>query len=321
MKIFGKKDQTNLKEAPRPPEPQFFDAPDGNRPKTSLASLFQRRFVRFILVGIVAILLSIVFFFPRKEKKEARPQAIHDEKRALVTQAAIERAIDGSVSGKRSEARSRETTGPEKKKRKYDTGIAVFVEKPEKNGEPARPREAQEKVKLGLPSGTKIPALLEDRVFSFNVEAPVIAIVSKDFLFQDKVVIPKDAEFLGEAQVLKSVDRINVRFDQLIFPDGREMRVRALALAEDGSAGIRGKVDKHSDRRVLKAVGETLLAGTSLFVGGSRAEPFSLEDQMRLNLTQNLTNEAARDLRSTKIEKSVTVEAYTPIRVMLLERV
>jgi len=137
------------------------------------------------------------------------------------------------------------------------------------------------------------------------------------------VVIPKDSVFLGEAAVVKSVDRINVRFDLLIFPDGHEVRVKALALAEDSAAGIPGDVDKHTDRKVLKAIGETLLAGASLFAGGrsTSTDPFSLQDQMRLNLTQNLTNQAAQDLRSTKIEKSITVEAYTPIQVILLDAI
>lgn len=321
MKIFGKKDQTSLKKPLKPPEAQFFDPPDGSRPKSSLGSLFQKRSVRLVLVGMVVVFLATLVFSPRKEKKRIRPEAIQDEKRALVSEAAIERALDGSSGGKKTQVRGAETARPEKKKRRYDTGIAVFVKQPQENEAPVRQRERREEVRLGLPSGTKIPALLEDRVFSFNVEAPVIALVSKDFFFQDKLVIPKNSEFLGEAQVLKSVDRINVRFERLIFPDGREVRVRALALSEDGSAGIRGRVDKHTDRRVLKAVGETLLAGTSLFVGGSRSDPYSLEDQMRSNLAQNLTNEAARDLRATRIEKSVTVEAYTPIQVMLLEAV
>lgn len=321
MNIFRKKDPSGPKQAPKPPEPEFFDSPDKDKPKGVFASMFQKRSVKLVLIGSVAILLLIVFISPRKKTKSAeRPQTLREDKRQLVTQASVERAIDVSAGGKGSRT-VQETTRPEKKKRKYDTEIAVFVEKPEKGGQSMRPREEREKPALGLSSGTKIPALLPNRVFSFNVEAPVITVVAKDFILHNKVVIPKDSEFLGQAAVLKTVDRINVSFDLLIFPDGREIRVRALALSEDGSAGIRGKVDKQTDRKVLKAVGETLLAGASLFVGGRQTEPYSLENQMQLNLARNLTDEASRDLRSTKIEKSVTVEAYTPVQVMLLEAV
>ena len=158
-------------------------------------------------------------------------------------------------------------------------------------------------------------------MFSFNVAAPVQAILAKDFIYKDEVVIPKDARFLGEADVVKSLDRINVRFDLLILPDGREVRVRALALSEDGAAGIPGKVDRHTDKKVLKAVGESVLSVGSLFLGGRSRDPYSLEDQLRLNVSQSLHDEARRNLRETRVEKSITVESYTPVQVILLEAV
>jgi type IV secretory pathway VirB10-like protein len=120
---------------------------------------------------------------------------------------------------------------------------------------------------------------------------------------------------------VKSLDRINVRFDLLVLPDGREKRIQAIALSEDGAAGIKGKVDKHTDKKVLKAIGESVLSVGTLFLGGRSEDPFSLEDQLRLNVAQNLSDEARRDLREVKVEKSVTVEAYQPIYVLLLEAV
>ena len=99
------------------------------------------------------------------------------------------------------------------------------------------------------------------------------------------------------------------------------MKVRAMALAPDGSGGIKGKVEKHRDIRVLKAIGEATLGGVSLFAGGLRSQPYTLEDQMRMNLTQNLTGQASQDLRSVRVEESITVEASTPVDVMLLESI
>lgn len=258
-----------------------------------------------------------------------RPHGSHDkglrtappERRELLTRSTLDRAIEvsrrdtGEIDSRRT---SRETSV---RKRNYATDIAVYVFKRDKEQRtPSLRTEWSGKEKpLGLPPGTKIPALLSNRVFSFNVASPVLAIVPKDVSWMDEVVIPKDSRFLGEASVLKSLDRINVGFDLLIFPDGRQIRVRAMALSEDGSAGIKGKVAKHRDVKVLKAIGETLLGGASLFVGGARRDPYSLEDQMRLNLAQNLTNQAAQDLRSVRVDSSITVEVYTPIQVILLE--
>lgn len=181
-----------------------------------------------------------------------------------------------------------------------------------------RPEKEKEQP-LGLPAGTKVPAFLEDRIFSFNVAAPVIAIIAKDFKWNGRTVIPKGSKLLGEANVLKSLDRINVNFERLIFPDGSERRVRAIALADDGASGIRGKLDKHRDTKVLKAIGETLLSGASLFVGSTSSSPYSLQDQLRSNVAQNLSNQAAQDLRSVKVAESITVEASTPVQVVFLE--
>ena len=80
-------------------------------------------------------------------------------------------------------------------------------------------------------------------------------------------------------------------------------------------------MEKHRDVKALKAIGETLLGGASLFVGSGRRDPYNLEDQLRVNLAQNLTNQASQDLRSVKTEQSITVEAYTPIQVIILEAI
>jgi len=198
-------------------------------------------------------------------------------------------------------------------------GVFLFKKEPERESQTRT--ERSEKVKLGLASGTKIPALLGDRVFSFNVDAPVVAVLSKDFTAGEKPVIPKGSKFLGEANVLKSLDRINVRFHLLVLPDGREIRVNALALSEDGAAGIKGKVEKQTDMKIVKAIGESVLSMGALFLGGRSQDPFSMQDQLELNVAQGLSDEARKNLRSVNVEKSVTAEASKPIFVFLLEAV
>jgi type IV secretory pathway VirB10-like protein len=304
----------------RPPEPEFFDSPDMD-PKSS-KRLLANPAIKIGALAAVCVVVFFIFVYTRSNKKSGDHQMAKDEKRALVTTTAMERAIDASTNGKKQPVQAREDSQLKKDKRKYNTAMAVLVPRPEKSAEiQSRSSLKREDFALGLPSGTKIPAFVSNRVFSFNIEAPVTAVVAKDVTVKDQVVIPKNAQFLGQADVIKSVDRINVRFDLLVLPDGRELKLRALALSEDGSAGIKGRVDKHTDRKVLKAIGETLLAGASLFAGARQSDPYSLEDQMRMNLTQNLTTEASRDLRSTKIETSITVEAGTAIQVILLEAV
>jgi hypothetical protein len=308
---------------PAPPEPEFFDKPDlGEQSRFFIRDLFGNRWALLTVAVMVSVMLAMFFFAP-KGKKETTAAKRTEEKRALVTTSAMDRAIDVASKETRKPSFERGEPVPAAKKRGYASDIAVYLFK--ENREERNPSLRREfhnaQGPLGLPSGTKIPALLSNRVFSFNVAAPVLAIIAKDFIWQGEVVIPKDSRILGEASVLKSLDRINVTFDILIFPDGREMRIRGMALSEDGSNGIKGRVEKHRDVKVLKAIGETLLGGASLFVGNTRRDPFSLEDQIRLNAAQNLTNQATQDLRSIRVNQSITVEAYTAVQVILLEAI
>ncbi len=323
MNLFAKKNQ-NKSGTPPPPEPEFFDSED-RKTKGLIRGFFEKWWLSIVLIAGALLLLSVIFIYLRFDHKTKEPLIGIDEKRILTTPSSMENAID-SGKGKKVKALPQQTDAgvrDKKQKRKYDTRIAVFVAEPEKSKEIGNPpkSERQKQVKLGLPSGTKITALISNRIFSFNVAAPVTAVVTKDFMWKDKVVIPKGSQFLGEVNILKSLDRINVRFDLLIVPDGREIRIKAMALSDDGSAGIRGKVEKQTDKKVLKAVGESVLSVGSLFLGGRSRDPFNLEDQLRLNLAQNLGNEARQDLRNVPVEKSITVEADTPIQVILLEAV
>ncbi len=314
-----------VKKIPKPPEPEFFDDLGTREERRFLVQgLLEKPWLKWTAAVTIPLVLALIFFLPRGTEKKKTFQVIPIEKRELLTRDSVDRAIEKTKKERDETPRALKKESRLTLKRNYATDIAVYVQKDERDKTQSS-RDGRtvrdEKKPVGLPAGTEIPALLGNRIFSFNVAAPVTAFVAKDFTWKGKVVIPKDSRFLGEASVLKSLDRINVNFDLLIFPDGEERRIRAMALAEDGSSGILGKVEKHGDVKVLKAIGETLLGGTALFVGARSRDPFNLEDELRLNLTQNLTNQAAQDLRSVRVEKSITVEADTPIQVILLEAI
>lgn len=273
-----------------------------------------------LLIGFLSALVIVSFLFAgsfQKQKRADRRQVsmkTQDESRKTFAQADFTSVKTTNAKASIPSAR------PVKKTRNYSSDIAVFLYEENKRKEETDSHSSSKlTLKLNIPSGTKIPAFIKDTIFSFNVAAPVTAVVTDDFKIDGHIVIPKDSKFLGEAGVLKSLSRINVHFELLIFPDGTEHRVRAIALSEDGSAGIKGRVSKNTDMRVLKAVGETALAGVSLFAGGINRDPYSLEDTLRLNLAQNLTGQARQDLRNVKVETSVTVDGFTPIQVILLD--
>lgn len=317
MRLFG---WLKKKEIPNaPPEPGFMDAPEGfEKMSFSVRDFFGLSWVRW---GAGLLVLVIVSFFGghRTPKEKSGGLDATEENRTAMTAASMERAIDASSKSKETVRASKSLKALVQGKRKLDSAMGVFVFRNETHQGFLPKAGTSEKSRLGLASGTKIPAVIEDRLFSFNVEAPVVALVPMDFPAGERVVIPRGSKFLGEANVLKSLDRINVRFHLLVFPDGREVRVNALALSEDGAAGIRGRVEKHTDMKMAKAVGESLLSMGTLFLGGRSQEAFSLQDQLELNLAQNLSDEARKNMRTVNVEKSVTVEASKPVFVFLLE--
>lgn len=269
-------------------------------------------------VPVLILVLFVSYGVRGKKSQKVETKSFQEDVRQIVKPNDLKAAIASRRTAV-NERNSFERNSPTKKARNYGTDIAVFLFKEKLERANDRHDEKLEQGKLGFAAGTKIPAYVSGTLFSFNVEAPVIALVSKDIEKDDAMVIPKDSKFLGKAGVLKSVNRINVHFDSLIFPDGREVPVRAIALSEDGSAGIKGRVSKHRDTKVLKAIGETALAGASLFAGGVSRDPFTYEDELRMNLARNLTQEARQDLRGVKVETSITVDSFTPIQVILLD--
>jgi len=134
-------------------------------------------------------------------------------------------------------------------------------------------------------------------------------------------LIPKGSLFLGEASAQKSLDRINISFNRMVLPSGEEVRIRAMALSGDGTGGIQGKVNKHRDKAVFKALAETALSGLGLFTGGIRREAVSMTDTLRMNASSSLLEMAKKDLDSVKTDSSITVEAFKTFQILFLERV
>ncbi len=282
---------------------------------------FKRLLERKTLAIVALLLIAVGFISPRifsHKERHKEPLSITEE-RKFYKESDLNQVLDSSR--RVSNSLTTRTQKSPQQKRNYATEIAVFLFKDSEKGILPKNGQSRSTEKIGLSAGAKISGYLSGTLFSYNTAAPVTVVVSKNVEKDGKVLIPEKSQFLGEAGVLKSLNRINVNFHLLILPDGKQVRVHAMALSEDGSSGIKGRVSKHRDMRVLKAIGETALAGVSLFAGGVRSEPYALEDQMRMNLAQNLTGEARQDLRSVKVETSITVDSFTPVQVILLEAI
>lgn len=289
-----------------------------------VTALFKdRKFLLLLLAGgsLLSVLILMVAV-PKQQKVLHRTETAGEESRENYSKSEIENLI------KEQTAREMERKDEEKprptlsaaSKRKLDSKIAVYVKAETKENKTGSEKKETKSEKPGISTGARIKAHLTNAIFSFNVTSPVIAITDENFSKIGKMFIPKGTQFIGEAGIVQSRDRVNIRFSTMVFPDGREMKIRAMALGLDGSGGIKGKVDKQMDKSILKAAGETVLAGAALALG-TRNEPLSLTDELRLNASRNLTDDAQNALSEVKVEKSITVDAYTPLQILFLEPV
>ena len=114
-----------------------------------------------------------------------------------------------------------------------------------------------------LNTGTEIKATIRNAIFSYNLQTPIIAVVDVDASCTKNgyAVLPKGTRLLGTADILKSDDRVNIRFSVAVLPNGREFAISGLALSPDGSAGVKGTVKEYKDLRVMSSAASGALLG------------------------------------------------------------
>lgn len=168
-----------------------------------------------------------------------------------------------------------------------------------------------------LPTGYIFNALLPDAVYSYNLTAPVVALLEEDVKFRDQLVLPKKTKLVGTASTLHTLDRVNITWSLAVLPDGCELALAAIALsAEDGSAGIKGKLEEHKGSIAAHIALRSLLsAGTN---AATMLSP--VEGAVASGLANETNQQIVEDLSKVKSYESVYVRERTPIRVFVLRR-
>jgi hypothetical protein len=290
-----------------------------------------RRPGRFYLWFALALLTFFLFqwsfqFFFGRSTRPGKPVFIEDPAHAVFKEEDIARGLSGFGRGAKDSylARLKEKAGnslaSESGPKRERLGPVVIVKhealKPLSLNSSFSIREP-----IGLPLGTKMPSLLKDKIFSFNVENQVEAELLKDIYYLGKLRLAKGTKFFGQVSVLHSEDRVNIRFTRLLLPWGEEREVRAVAHSLDGSGGIKGKVHKNYLKRFFSITGKTALGALTLLTVQNRQDAFSLDDELRLTAASNLSQEAQRELERLKVDRAITVEGMIPIQIVLLESV
>ena len=163
-----------------------------------------------------------------------------------------------------------------------------------------------------LPTGFIFPALLPDAVFSYNTLAPTIAIVEDDIKFLGRVVIPKGSRLIGEATTLHTFDRVNISFRLIVFPEGCEAPLSGLALsADDGSAGIKGKVERHEDSVAAQLAMKAAITGAQ--AGAAIVAP--VEGAVSSAFTNEASSMLDQNIAKAKSLDSIYIHERTQIRI------
>ncbi|MFH1414911.1 MAG: TrbI/VirB10 family protein [Elusimicrobiota bacterium] len=160
-----------------------------------------------------------------------------------------------------------------------------------------------------LHTGFNFDCVLITAIFSFNTISPVIAKTEYDISFNGKTVLPRNTKIIGTAQVVKTIDRVNVRFETIVFPDGSEISFSGVALWPDGSGGIRGKVRKHKAKLPAKILLRTASAGVGYATRSALAE----------DITESITKDAEQEM-AEKVDYSISIDKGTPILVFIDKR-
>ncbi|MDO8757298.1 MAG: TrbI/VirB10 family protein [Elusimicrobiota bacterium] len=196
----------------------------------------------------------------------------------------------------------------------------AFREKKGESGPPAKftsvTQKTTTKANYFLPTGFTFPVRLENAVYSYNVETPAIATVERDVVYLRRVVIPAGTRAIGTVAVLKSNDRVLINFHTLVFETGDEVKLSGMALALDGSAGLKGKVETHKDAAVANTVLRSFVNGTQSALEMSGVSPVAS------SATQGITQEAVKelDVQRQEVTQSITIEAETGLRIYIPQR-
>ena len=145
----------------------------------------------------------------------------------------------------------------------------------EAQDDPAEP-EPTKPPKTFAPTGMLIPCQLVITVDSSSLQTPVVGFVTDDVWHNQNLIIPAGTEVHSFAKRGRVRNRIEVSGTwTFVWQDGREVRINGVALDReydpdkdsfaitDGSAGIRGKVEKSDQFLEFKMFAATALSGAS----------------------------------------------------------
>ena len=171
-----------------------------------------------------------------------------------------------------------------------------------------------------LPAGHEIKATIQNAIFSFNLQTPVIAVLDESALCprDGRVILPKKTRLLGTADILKSDDRVNIRFTIAVLPNGREFELNGIALSPDGSAGIKGTVKEYKDARFMSSALSGAMGGMGQAIATTLPGQPLVAGAIGGALSQGA--QEAQTISNQKVDVSISVPPFQKTHVFLSHR-
>ena len=211
-------------------------------------------------VTLIFMVVLILFFIPDESKRDVKSTAHLEYNKPSGSQnGALNNGTEQVGGGSRGSAF-------------YDPshGIGYGTDSGGQSAGASRNRNANQVIRRGangndpsaqLPMGTTIGATLLTSVLSTNTASPVIALITQDVQSSGGNSIPQGTKVIGSATFDEASRRISIRFHTLVYLDGDQHQIQAVAMMNDGSAGVSG--DYHSGE-AKRQIGKFM----SNFVGG-----------------------------------------------------
>lgn len=158
--------------------------------------------------------------------------------------------------------------------------------------------------------GFTFDAGLITSILSFNTITPVIAETEFDILHLGKVVFPKGTKIIGKSNLIKTLDRVNVEFNTIVYPNGRWFPFTGLALHTDGSGGVPGKAKKEKASAPARILLKTAGAATAIVT----QQPIAGE------MVSGIAEETEKEM-AEKQTFSISVKKGKPILIYVVQEI
>ena len=149
-----------------------------------------------------------------------------------------------------------------------------------------------------VPLGSMIKCLLIHNIVTNNFEAPVIAQVWEEFYFNGKLLLPFGTRIYGTASAGKQRDRVMVRFNNIVFQDGKTVKINAIGLSKDGSGGLTGTVIDEQNKKTFIAMALNFLSGMASGLQQTATNQVTGLNQIETSSRNAILNGAANTFQS-----------------------